>query len=220
MPRRANYEKELQSIFDKLVLMGRGIESIIEKCVAALAERNLELAGQVYEEDKEIDRLEREIEQACLRLIVMEQPMARDFREVSAALKMITDLERIGDQAADIMEIISQFNTDKYTAYLENINQMAIIVIQMVKDGVQAYINRDLELAQSLHAIDDKVDMLFNMVIDTLIAQIKERPGSAKQAMRLLLIAKYMERIGDHAVNVGEWVEYAITGNHPKNIST
>lgn len=218
MPRRANYERELQNIFDKLVLMCRSIEAAIEKCVTALAERDFELAGEVYEEDQLIDRLEREIEQACLRLLVMEQPLAGDFREISAALKMITDLERIGDQAWDIMQITMQFRTDKYIARLENIKQMAIIVIQMVKDGVHAYINRDLELAQSIAATDEKVDELFNVATDDLIAQIKERPGTAKQAVRLLLIAKYFERIGDHAVNVGEWVEYAITGNHPKNL--
>ena len=220
MPRRANYEKELQNIFDKLVLMCRSIETAIEKCVQALVNRDFELANEVYEEDKLINRLEREIEQACLRLLVMEQPMASDFREVSAALKMITDLERIGDQAWDIMEITMQFKTEKYTKRLENIQQMAIIVIQMVKDGVQAYINRDLELAKSIAVTDDKVDELFDIAISDLIAQVKQKPGTAKQAVRLLLIAKYFERIGDHAVNVGEWVEYAITGNHPKNLES
>jgi len=217
MPRRANYERELQDIFDKLVLMGRTIETAIEKCVKALTERNEEAAQEVFEEDKQIDRLESEIEQACLRLLVMEHPMATDFREVSAALKVITDLERIGDQARDIAEITLQFNTEKYTKRLDNISQMAIIVIQMVKDGVQAYISRDLELARRISATDDKVDNLFNTVINDLIEQMKQKPGSAKQAVRLLMIAKYFERIGDHATNVGEWVEYAITGTHPKN---
>jgi phosphate transport system protein len=216
--RRANYEKELQNVFDKLVLMGRSIETAIEKCVTALVERKFELAEEVYEEEKLIDRLEKEIEQACLRLFVLEQPIAKDFRELSAALKMITDLERIGDQARDIMEIAQQFNTEKYTKRLEHIQQMAIVVIQMVKDGVQAYINRDLELAKSISAMDDKVDELFEVVTEDIIAQMKEKPGSAKQAVRLLLIAKYFERIGDHAVNIGEWVEYAITGTHPKSV--
>jgi len=217
MPRRANYERELQDIFDKLIIMCRSIESAIEKCVTALVERDFELANEVYEEDKLIDKLEREIEQACLRLFVMEQPLASDFREVSAALKMITDLERIGDQAWDIMEITLQFKTDEYTVNLDIIRQMAVIVIQMVKDGVQSYINRDLELAKSIDETDDKVDGLFEKATEELVEQIKQDPGSAKQSVRLLMIAKYFERIGDHAVNVGEWVEYAITGNHPKN---
>jgi phosphate transport system protein len=216
--RRANYENELQNIFDKLVLMCRSIEAAIEKCVTALVERDFEIAQEVYEENKLIDKLEREIEQACLRLLVMEQPLAGDFREITAALKMITDLERIGDQAWDIMEITMQFNTEKYTKKLDNIQQMAIIVIQMVKDGVQAYINRDLELAKSIYETDDKVDDLFEKIIEEITLQMKQRPRGAKQSVRLLLIAKYFERIGDHAVNVGEWVEYAITGNHPKNL--
>ena len=217
MQRRANYEKELQSIFDKLVLMGRTIESAIEKCVIALTNRDTNVANEVLEEDKIIDRLESEIEQACLRLLVMEHPMASDFREVSAALKVITDLERIGDQARDIAEITMQFNTEKYTKRLEHIQQMAVIVIQMVKDGVQAYINRDLELARRISTTDAKVDAIFDTVIEDIITQMKQKPGSAKQAIRLLMIAKYFERIGDHATNVGEWVEYAITGLHPKN---
>jgi len=216
--RRANYERELQSIFDKLVQMCRGIESAIEKCVKALTERDIELAHEVYEENKLISKLEQEIEQACLRLMVMEQPMASDFREVSAALKMITDLERIGDQSWDIAEITMQFKNEKYIKKLENIQQMATIVIQMVKDGVQAYINKDVALARSIYDTDDKVDELFNTVIEDVIAQLKKNPKKAKRAVRLLMIGKYFERIGDHAVNVGEWVEYAITGSHPKNI--
>jgi len=215
--RRANYERELQDICDKLVLMCRGIETALEKCVAALVGRDFDLAQQVQDEHEQIDKLEREIEQACLRLLVMEQPMAGDFRQVSTALKMITDLERVGDQAVDIAEITMQFKTEKYIKRLENISQMAVIVIQMVKDCVQSYINRDLELARSIEETDDKVDQLFETIISELIAQLKSKPGSAKQAMRLLMIAKYFERIGDHAVNVGEWVEYSITGSHPKN---
>ncbi|MCL1884859.1 MAG: phosphate signaling complex protein PhoU [Defluviitaleaceae bacterium] len=217
MIRRANYEKELQNIFDKLVIMCRSIETAIEKCVIALTQRDFEMAREVYAESEFVSALEREIEQACFRLMVMEQPMASDFREVSAALKMITDLERIGDQAWDIAEITMQFKTEKYTKRLENIQQMAVIVIQMVKDGVQAYINRDIELAKSIKVADDKVNELFNVAMNDLIIQIKERPGSAKQAVRLLMIAKYLEKIGDHAVNVGEWVDYAITGNHRKD---
>jgi phosphate transport system protein len=217
MPRRANYERELQDIFDNLVVMCRSIESAITNCVTALVEQDFSLAQQVHEDEKVIDKLEREIEQACLRLFIMEQPMASDFREVSAALKMITDLERIGDQASDIMEIATQFKDDKYASSLDNIQQMAIIVIQMVKDGVQAYINRDLELAKSVAETDNKVDDLFEKATQELIDQIKQEPSTARQSVRLLFIAKYFERIGDHAENVGEWVEYAITGNHPKN---
>jgi len=216
--RRANYERELQAIFDKLVVMCRMIEVSIEKCVGALMERDFDLAQEVYEDNQEIGNLEKEIEQACLRLIVMEQPMASDFREVTTALKMITELERIGDNAWDIAELTMQFKSEKYLSKMEQIPQMATVAIQMVKDSVQSYINRDVELARSVETTDDKLDLLFNQTTDDLIAQIKQKPGKTRQIVRLLMIAKYFERIGDHAVNVSEWVEYSITGTHPKRI--
>ncbi|MCL2095299.1 MAG: phosphate signaling complex protein PhoU [Oscillospiraceae bacterium] len=215
---RAKYEKELQGIFDSLVLMCRHIEAAIEKCVKALTDCDFELARDVFEEEKQIDEMERSIEQACFKILLMETPVARDFREVSAALKMITDLERIGDQARDIAEIAIQFKDEGYIKKLTDITKMAVIVIQMVKDGVQAYINRDLELARSLDATDDKVDGLFNKVMADCIELVKKDPDNAEQAVMLLMINKYLERIGDHAVNIGEWVEFALTGSHPKKI--
>jgi len=211
---RTRYENELKGVFDNLVLMCRHIETAIDKCVEALKKRNFELAQEVYEEDKLIDRMERDIEQTCLKILMMEHPVASDFREVSAALKMITDLERIGDQARDIAEITTQFDDEAYIKELVHIPQMAAIATQMVKDGVQAYINRDLTLARSLDKTDDKVDDLFNVVMSDLTALIKKDPDNAEQAIRFMMITKYLERIGDHAVNIGEWVEYAITGNH------
>jgi phosphate transport system protein len=213
---RASYEKELKGIFDNLILMCRHIEYAIENSIKALKEGDYELAKRVYDEEPIVDVLEREIEQACLKILLLEHPVARDFRDVSAALKMITDLERIGDQARDIAEITMQFGEKGYAWKLEFIPIMAAIVVQMVKDGVQAYINRDLELARSLDAADDKVDELFERVMSDLIRAIKSNPEKAEQAVMLMMVNKYLERIGDHAVNVGEWVEYAITGNHPK----
>ncbi|MCL2060071.1 MAG: phosphate signaling complex protein PhoU [Oscillospiraceae bacterium] len=214
---RARYEKELKGVFDSLVLMCRHIETAITKCAKALVDRDFALAGEVFEVDKKINKLEREIEQACLRILLMEHPVASDFREVSTALKMITDLERIGDQAWDIAEITTQFGDEEYIKKLEHIPQMAVIVVQMVNDGVQAYINHDLELARSLDRTDDKVDALFNTVMSDLTALIKKNPDNAEQAIMLMMITKYLERIGDHAVNIGEWVEYAITGTRPEN---
>ena len=214
---RVRYERELKGITDNLVLMCRHIEAAIENCVKALTHRDFELAREVYEADKTIDRMEREIEQSCLKILMMEHPVASDFREVSAVLKMITDLERIGDQARDIAEITMQFGDDEYIKKVAHIPQMAVIVIQMVKDGVGAYINRDLELARSLDRTDDKVDGLFNVVMSDLIDLIKKNPENAEQAVMFFMINKYLERIGDHAVNIGEWVEYAITGEHPGN---
>ncbi|MCL2018546.1 MAG: phosphate signaling complex protein PhoU [Oscillospiraceae bacterium] len=211
---RARYEKELKEVFSNLVLMCRHIEIAIEKCVKALTERDSRIAAEVSEEEKTIDKLERDIQQACLQILMMEHPVASDFREVSATLKMITDLERIGDQARDIAEIALHLDDGHYIEKSEHIPLMAAIVIQMVKDGVQAYINRDLVLARSLDRIDDKVDDLFNIVMSELTELIKQNPDHAEQAITLMMITKYLERIGDHAVNVGEWVEYALTGEH------
>jgi len=213
---RVRYEKELQEVFNNLVLMCRYIEVAIEKCIKALTDLDYELAREVCEEDKRIDKLEREIEQSCLKILVMEHPLASDFREISAALKMITDLERIGDQAHDIAEITTKLGDDDSAIKLENITNMATIAIQMVKDGVQAYINRDLVLARSLDQTDDKVDELFRIIMADLTVHIKKNPDIADRAIMLMMITKYLERIGDHAINIGEWVEYAITGSHPK----
>ena len=212
---RARYDRDLRGIFDNLVLMCRHIESAIEKCVKVLNERDVDLVSEVYEEDKFIIKMERDIEEACLKLLMMEQPVASDFREVSAALKMITDLERIGNQARDIAEITAQFGSEDYIKKSVHIPLMTEIVIQMVKDGVHSYINKDVELARSLDKTDDKVDDLFNTVMADLTAAIKKNPETAEIAIMLMMITKYLERIGDHAVNIGEWVEYAITGVHP-----
>ncbi|MCL1792960.1 MAG: phosphate signaling complex protein PhoU [Oscillospiraceae bacterium] len=217
MPIRARYEKELKNVFDNFVLMCRYIEVAIEKCVKALTDRDFDLADEVCKDNKLIDKIEREIEQSCLRILLMEHPVANDFHEITAALKMITDLERIGDQARDIAEITRQFGDEEYIRKLEHITQMAAIAIQMVKDGIQAYIRRDLELARSLDETDDKVDDLFNTVMADLTELIKNNPDNAEQAILFMMITKYLERIGDHAVNIGEWVEYAITGSRPEN---
>ncbi|MCL2167378.1 MAG: phosphate signaling complex protein PhoU [Clostridiales bacterium] len=212
---RSRYEEELKDVFDSLIQMCRHIETAIEKSIKALTDRDLGLAKEVCEDDKLIDKMERDIEQSCLRILLMEHPVANDFHEVSAALKMITDLERIGDQARDIADITTQFGDEEYIDKLEHIPQMAMIAIQMVKDGVQAYINHDLSLARSLDRTDDKVDDLFLIVMRDLTALIKKNPDNAEQAILFMMITKYLERIGDHAVNIGEWVEFAITGERP-----
>lgn len=212
---RIRYEKELKDVFDNFILMCRYIESAMEKCAKALEHRDIELAHEVFEDDKRIDKLEREIERSCLRLLLMEHPVANDFHEVAAALKMITDLERIGDQIRNIADITIQFESGEIKR-IDYIMQMVVIVIQMVKDGIDAYISRDLDLARSLDKTDDKVDMLFDAAMKELGSLMKENPNSAKEVIMFMMIAKYLERIGDHAVNIGEWVEYAITGNHAK----
>lgn len=211
---RSKYEAELRLVFDKLVDMCHATEIAIEKSVTALRMRDPDLAREVMREDRDIDSAEREIEQDCLKILLMERPVASDFREVSAALKMITDLERIADQAADISEISLQFGEEKFIKEPEHITQMATLAIGMVKDGVQSYINRDLATARGLDRRDDRVDELFETIKKDLIALIRQNPDNADQAILFMMIAKYLERIGDHAVNIGEWVEYAVTGYH------
>ena len=211
---RSKYEAELRLVFDKLVDMCHATEIAIEKSITALRMRDPDLAREVMREDRDIDSAEREIEQDCLKILVMERPVASDFREVSAALKMITDLERIADQAADISEISLQFGEEKFIKEPEHITQMATLAIGMVKDGVQSYINRDLATARGLDKRDDRVDELFETIKKDLIALIRQNPDNADQAILFMMIAKYLERIGDHAVNIGEWVEYAVTGYH------
>lgn len=214
---RNKYERELNLVFNKLVAMCHDTQIAIEKSIKALKHLDKDLAREVIEDDKNIDDEQREIEQDCLKILLMEHPVASDFRDVSAALKMITDLERIADQAADISEISLQFKDDKFIKEPEHIELMSKLAIGMVKDGVSSYINRDLDTARGLDKRDDRVDELFEIVKSDLVELIKKDPENAEQAILFMMIAKYLERIGDHAVNIGEWAEYAVTGYHSQS---
>ena len=163
-----------------------------------------------------IDQKERESEAICLQLLLQQQPVARDLREISAALKMISDLERIGDQAADIAELVSSVRLPDGSGVL-HIADMTRAVIGMVTDSVDSFVKRDLELARAVCAADDQVDALFDQVKRELIDMIAADAAWGQQGLDLLMVAKYLERIGDHATNVAEWVEYSITGVHPSN---
>lgn len=212
---RKKYFVELEEINQKLLLMQKKVISAIQESINALLNKDSLLIEDTFRKEKEIDSLERDIEQECLKILLMEHPVAGDFREVSAALKMITDLERIGDNARDICEIALQFNGKTYIKRLEHIPEMAKNAIAMVKDSVQSYIDQDLELARGLDKRDDRVDDLFEIVKKDLILLIKLDSSSADDAIMILMIAKYLERIADHAVNIGEWVDYCITGRSP-----
>ena len=164
--------------------------------------------------EDEIDQMEKEIENLCLKLLLQQQPVARDLRRISASLKMITDMERIGDQTADIADIvIATKSTEEKN--LKDINRMAEATVKMVRDSVSAYVQKDLELARKVMDADDEVDDLFDLVKGDLIKFISDHKGSAgDEAIDLIMIAKYLERIGDHATNIAEWVEFSITGIH------
>lgn len=211
---RSKYEAELTTVNNKLIQMCRAVEIAIEKSINALVQRDNALAQEVISEDKNIDNAEHDIEGDCLKILLMEHPVASDFREVSAALKMITDLERIADQAADISELSFQFGEEPFIKEPKHIERMAALAKEMVKDGVLSYINRDLDLARSLDKRDDSVDELFTTIKDELVSLIQKDGKNADQAIVFMMIAKYLERIADHAVNIGEWVEYDLTGYH------
>lgn len=210
---RNRFDRQLLQLNDKLTQMGVMCEEAIALTVTALIEDNTEMAKGVYERDDEIDHLEREIESLCLKMLLQQQPVARDLRQISAALKMITDLERIGDQAADIAEIII-FLGGKSRMKFDEIKQMASAVIKMVNSSIEAYVKRDCGLAKNVIKADDEVDTLFINIKEQIIKNIAAEGADGEFAIDMLMIAKYFERIGDHAVNVAEWVEFSITGVH------
>ena len=197
--------------------MGAMVEQVISDANTALIEQDMELAKKIAENDDEIDQKEKEIESLCLKIILQQQPVARDLRLVSSVLKMITDLERIGDQASDIGEIITILAGKQYIKKLEHFPQMAAATMQMVTKSIDAYVKKDLALAKEVIASDDIVDGLFDEVKKELVELIKSDAQSSDQAIDLIMIAKYFERIGDHATNIAEWVVFSLTGTR-KNI--
>ena len=214
---RNRFDKQLCILNDELIEMGSMIEQSIETAIKGLVTQDVALAEQAIESDEEIDRQERSIESLCLKLLLQQQPVAKDLRLISAALKMITDMERIGDQAADISEITIALADKPYIKKLEHIQQMAKETMVMLVESIEAFVNKDLDKANRVIAHDDTVDELFQIVKEELIEIIHENVDSGEQATDLLMVAKYLERIGDHATNISEWVIFSITGEHPKN---
>lgn len=194
--------------------MGGAIEEAITKAVEALMKRDCRLAEEAIQFDGEIDNMERDIERRCLKLLLQQQPVATDLRKISSALKMITDMERIGDHAADISEITKRIAKDDYSHELQHIPQMAKMTIDMVKEAIDAYVDCDKSRAERVIASDDMVDDMFNAEKKALIGLIADNPENGEQAIDLMMITKYFERIGDHAVNIAEWVIFSVTGYH------
>lgn len=210
---RSRFDEQLSLLNKKMIEMGAECESIIAKTAEALLEGNTGDARKVKEQGHVIDQLEREIESICLKLLLQQQPVARDLRVISAALKMITDMERIGDQAEDIAEIITFLN-GRTGKECHDIRIMAEATIKMVSDSIDAYVKQDLQLARAVTDYDDVVDDAFDRVKQTLIGMLSENTADGEYALDLLMIAKYFERIGDHATNIAEWVEFSVTGVH------
>ena len=210
---RSRFDQQLALLNRELIEMGALCEEVIAAAAKALMEGDTALAARVISRAGEIDRKERDIESLCLKLLLQQQPVARDLRQISAALKMITDMERIGDQAEDIAEIITTLG-GRTGAECRDIRVMAEATIKMVTDSVDAYVRQDLSLARAVIEYDDVVDEAFCRVKGTLIAMIAQNTADGEYALDLLMIAKYFERIGDHAVNIAEWVEFSVTGEH------
>ena len=209
---RSRFDEQLALLNRELIEMGALCEEVIALSAQALTEGNAELAARVAPLDQEIDRKEREIESLCLKLL-LQQPVAKDLRQISAALKMITDMERIGDQAEDIAEII-QFLAGRSAENDDLLREMALSTIHMVTESVDAYVKHDTMLAETVIAEDDVVDNAFDEVKRRLIDKIAAHPDDGEYALDLLMIAKYFERIGDHATNIAEWVIFSVTGVH------
>lgn len=210
---RSRFDEQLALLNRELIGMGALCEEVIEMAAVALTEGNIRLAGQVKPLGSEIDQKERDIESLCLKLLLQQQPVARDLRQISAALKMITDMERIGDQAEDIADIIV-FLQGRTAEEHVRIREMAQAAIKMVTDSVDAYVKHDMELAKSVIAYDDIVDQCFDEAKRKLIDMVAQNPADGEYALDLLMIAKYFERIGDHATNIAEWVMFSVTGVH------
>ncbi len=219
---RNKFEHQLEKLNHNLISMCNLCEQVIENSVEALfvdendEERYREIAQVVYDTDKEIDNLEAEIESLCLRLLLQQQPVAGDLRRISAALKMISDLERIGDQASDITELTEYIRHCNLEHKL-HLKEMSKVVIRMVKKSIDSFIDSNLDEAHTVMEMDNEVDALFSKVKSELISIISKDDTDAELCIDLLMVSKYLERIADHAENIAEWVEYSITGVH-KNV--
>ena len=215
---RNHFDEQLLKLNTELITMGSLCEEAISAAAKYLIEDDGELKESVFETDRQIDQKERDIENLCMKLLLQQQPVARDLRTISSALKMISDMERIGDQASDISEMVRFVNKSDIKSKV-HIADMARAVIKMVTASVESFVKHDQELAYEVINNDDVVDNLFLKVKNELIKNVREETGDAEALIDLLMIAKYFERIGDHAENISEWVIYSITGKH-KSIKT
>ena len=216
MSARKIFENELAELNGELVEMCRLTEEMIENAITALLTRDRELGGRIKDLDKRVDEYEMDIEKRCMRILLRQQPVAKDFRKVSTALKMITDIERFGDQASDIGDIVATMPGEKYIKDLHYIKQMGALAVKMVRGSVDSFIKNNEKLADEIIATDDRMDELFLTVKNELVRLIAQDAKNGDQAIELMMIAKYLERIGDHAVNVAEWTKYNETGVHLK----
>lgn len=211
---RTRFDMELDNLNSDMIAMGALCENAISEAMKSLFTADKTAAQRTIEEDREIDRKEKDIEALCLRLLLQQQPVARDLRVISSALKMITDMERIGDQAADIAELIRHMHLTPVSRQNKHLSKMADATKKMVTESIDAFVKKDAALATKVLADDDLVDSLFLKLRHDIIEMIAADPGCGEEAVDVLMIAKHLERIGDHATNIAEWVLFSITGTH------
>lgn len=209
---RTVFDEQLEQLHVAMIKTGALCEDAISTAAKALLDNDLSLAARVKPIETEIDQMEREVETLCMRLILKQQPVAGDLRQISSALKMVSDLERIGDQASDIAELIPYLQQD-FSTSKQHLKDMATATIKMVTDSVESFVRQDLPLAKSVREYDSVVDKLFIGIKNDLVRMISENKENGEFYIDLLMVAKYFERIGDHAANVAEWVQYSLTGS-------
>ncbi|MEG2038845.1 MAG: phosphate signaling complex protein PhoU [Oscillospiraceae bacterium] len=214
MSLRVSFDQEMELLTNDLIKMGGMTDEAIRNSITALLTQNKSLAREVMNGDEAVDEMEKVIESRCLRLLLRQQPVARDLRAISTALKMITDLERIGDQAENIAEISLKFNNLESSEMAKHIPTMGRLAILMVQKSIDAVVANDPKLAKQVVDDDDEVDVMFEVVKTELVKAIQQNPLSADHAIDLMMVAKYLERIADHAVNISDWVIFYSTGLH------
>lgn len=214
---RTYFDNELESLHLDLIKMGSMVETAISDAIIALETGDSALCKKVIMGDKDVDEIEKQIETKCLRILWHDQPVAKDLRAVSTAIKMITDMERIGDQAQDIADIALQLHANSILEISSSIPIMAKEACYMVRSSISSFVNKDLDLAKSIIDHDDVVDNMFDTIKDELIKLVKRDNSKADSVIDALMIIKYLERIADHAVNICEWVEFYQTGIYKNN---
>ncbi|HIX12479.1 MAG TPA: phosphate signaling complex protein PhoU [Candidatus Anaerofilum faecale] len=211
---RETYDLQLEKLSEELIRMGAAARQAVQQAVDALKNSDVELARAVMKGDEAIDRMERDIEHQCLTLLLRQQPVAGDLRKVGTAIKMITDVERIGDAASDIAELSTHIRSDQFPTLLPHILQLAGTVSQMTDDAIRAYVQEDLKLAGEVIDRDDIADEAFCAIKREIAQNMAGNPAGVDAALDCLMVAKYLERVGDHAVNICEWVQFYKTGIH------
>lgn len=207
---RSKFDEQLRELNDEMIEMGRMIVRSISQAIEALTTQNEELAKKIMESDSDVDHEQKKIENICFTLLIQQQPVARDLRTITAAMKMVTDMERIGDHAADISEMTILMDGKSTVKKFDHIQKMAAETVIMLNQSIEAYVQKDREKAKEVIARDDVVDGLFDDVKTDIIDLIQKDRGDGEEALDMLMVAKYFERIGDHATNIAEWVIYSL----------